>query len=335
MAKGETVGGRIVAIDVDEVGDEHRRRVDEYVIQFGPERGNTRTTIRQRVEPDSFVRLGMAVAVKVRGDDAVIDWAQTMAAVGLSGGSMFDHWKMVKDPGFTGIRDATLGLDRNQRKGVPATVTINSAALRSAAFGLAHHIVVDSVVQISGQPAYALELKKVEVPHYATHLLRAGVTLPGWVRDGRPDKVAIDWPAAAMADPGVGVPPSDLLEQLNSGGGVTAMSAGGWLGAQGDDDEGDANAAEFASMMSGAPAFVQRFTPTGVGEPEPINGVSFEQYVAIEVAIKRQGLKPKDWDAFAQTMGVAPGTWAKTSQQWGRQMAFNPALAQRFAAALQ
>jgi len=350
MTKGDRTAGRIVAIDIGQTKDDPPKRVDTYVVQLGPERGSARVAVRQYLSPDAYVRLGMDVALWAKGDDVVIDWAQTLATVGVGGDVLVDSWKMAKDPGFTGVLDTTLGLEREQRKGVPAAVTIRSAEQRSAAFGLANQVVLDCVVEMAGQPPYAVELTKVEIPHYATHLLQSGVVLPGLVRQGRPDKVAIDWPSAVTANPGTGVPPSALFLQVGRAG-VNAMSVGGWAGADDDDDDDS----DFHAAVAGAGGMGMPPPPPGtppppppgmtiggwtVGapgntDPEPINGVSFELYLAVESAIMKQGIKPKDWDGFAQTFGVPPGTWPKTAQQWGKQVARNPGLAQRYAAAMQ
>ena len=341
MTKGDRALGRIVAIRITTEGDEPVRRVDTYAVQLGPDRGGVRVSFRQYLSPDAFVRLGMEVPVRVKDDHAVIDWAEAMAPLGVHGQTLVDTWKAVKDPGFTGIHDSMLGIEREQRKGVPARVTIRSAAMRSAAFGLTTQLAFDSVVEVAGQPAYAVELKKVSAPFYAAHLLVEGLTLPGFVRQGRPDKVTIDWAAAAMQNPGVGVPPSALFQQ-NSSEGVPMATMGAWgaPGADGGDDS--AGAIDFAAAVAGAGGMaagttIGGWTVGGAGQADAgsINGVSFELYLVVESAIMKQGIKPKDWDAFAQSYGVPPGTWPTTAQQWGMQVARNPGLAQRYAAAMQ
>ncbi|MCO5331178.1 MAG: hypothetical protein M9961_13965, partial [Ilumatobacteraceae bacterium] len=269
MTKGDRAAGRIVAIDIGQTKDDPPKRVDTYVVQLGPDRGSTRAAVRQYLSPDAYVRLGMDVAVWVKGEDVVIDWAQTLAAAGVGGDVLADTWKMGTDPGFTGVHDSTLGLEREQRKGVPAAVTVRSAEQRSAAFGLANYVVLDCVVEMAGQQPYALELKKVEIPHYATHLLQPGVVLPGFVRQGRPDKVAIDWPAATNANPGAGMPPSELFLRVGRAG-VNAMSVGGWAGGDDDDDDdSDFHAAVAGAGGMGMPQPPSPPPPPGMAPPPP------------------------------------------------------------------
>lgn len=327
-SKGSTASARLASIHVGkESNDESTRATYAYTVELGPEHSGRRVYVGQHLDPLEYVRLGMPLVVWVHNDDVLIDAERTMAPFGVHGTTYTAGWKCGKDRGHSGITDDYIGIERNRKKGTPAAATVKAAQWKSAAFGLSTQLSIDTVVQLPGQQPYALELNKIDVPHYATHLLAVGAVLPVVVRNGRPDKVAIDWPAAAMAAPGVGVPPSALLGA--SAGPSGGISAGMWASTDEAGDDSDAGA--FTEVSAALGGLMGANSQPG----ELINGVSFEQYLAIEVAIRRQALKPRDWDAFAQTQGVAPGTWAATSQKWGMQMARNPSLAQRYAAAIQ
>lgn len=290
-----------------------------YVVELGPEHGGRRVSVGQYLEPAEHVRLGMELVVWVHDEDVLIDAERSFAPLGVRGITHTDGWSCSKDGGGPEIEDAFIGIERDRKRGVPATARITGATWTSGRFGLGTQLKLDTVVELPGQAPYALELGNVTVPHYATHLVAVDAVLPAVVRDGRPDKVAIDWPAAAIAAPGVGEPPSPLLARADAGP-TSAMSAGGGWGAT----PGDAAAGPAGGATIGA-------EPVDV---PPIDGVTFEQYLAVEVDIARQRAKPAQWDAIAQGHGVAPGTWARTSQRWGMAIARNPQLAMRYADAI-
>ncbi len=80
-------------------------------------------------------------------------------------------------------------------------------AERVTVLGMAtQNVRLEVEVRPEGQPAYETTIKRELVPFYAQHLVAPGTVLPGTARPGRTDKVRVDWPAAAMAVPGNGVP---------------------------------------------------------------------------------------------------------------------------------
>ena len=121
-------------------------------------------------------------------------------------------WKRRKQPPAEGIEDETLDLERARKKDLPARVTIDAVEQRAAFMGIGTAIYVTLTVRLEADPEpYGAELKKVEVPFYASHLLAAGVELPAWVRERRLDRITLDWPRAAETRPGVGEPPAPEL----------------------------------------------------------------------------------------------------------------------------
>jgi len=130
-------------------------------------------------------------------------------------------------------------------------------------------------------------VKKLEVPFYAGHLAVVAAQLPCWVNDRRQDKVTIDWPSAAMHNPGVGVSaaalrPEPVVHQ--------PMATPPISDVRGQVDNADAG--------------------------ELIGGISLDTLAAIEVGLIKERVAPADYDAYAQRHGVASGTWAATSAAW-------------------
>jgi hypothetical protein len=286
--RGERAPGRIVGIEVEMVsgGDgEADRRVDDYAVEV-----LTSTPfvagVRQYLRPDHGVRLGMDVVVIHLDGHAVIDWSAT------SGGSNSPVSALLEEPPARGILDKTLGL-KKAAKGVPATVTISDLRIRDTMMGLGSVLDISIVVRPDGLDEYDSELKKLTVPFYATHLVEIGRELPGWVDPGRLDKVVIDWAAAAQAEPGVGVPPAEILGSIGTvftgtGAPTSAMSA-------------PADTRPIAVSTDGHAA---------------IDGVTFDMWVAVEAGTQRDRVAPADYDVYAERYGVPPGAYTAAAAGW-------------------
>ncbi len=289
---GERAPGRIVGIEVEMVSGgegESDRRVDEYAVEV-----LTSTPfvagVRQYLQPDVGVRLGMDVVVLHLDGRAVIDWPAT------SGGSSSPVSALLKEPPARGILDKTLGL-KKAAKGVRATVTISELRTRDTMMGLTSVLDMGIVVRPEGLDEYDSELKKVTVPFYATHLAAVGRELPAWVDPGRLDKVVIDWASASEADPGIGVPPAEILGSV--GNVFTGTSAP-------------------ASTMSAAPD--DRPIAASADGHDAIDGVTFDMWVAVEAGTQRDRVKPTEYDAYAEQYGVPPGAYTAAAAGWQARM---------------
>jgi hypothetical protein len=312
LERGQLVGGTVVAIRVSQTSiNDSIIRQDEYVVDLG----GRRLGVRQRLDPDDRMRLGMQVAVRLRDDDLFIDWPTTMAQVGVAATHDTYRWKSIKDWGGTGIEDETNGLGKAAKNGMPAWLRIERLEHRSHLGGMIQALSIAATVMPQGGAAYSIGLDKQMVPHYASHLATSGRVVPAFIDAKRPDKVAIDWPGAAMREPGVGVPPSTEAQRPASTWDtpVAAMSSGS-LAADG--------------------SWVPPPPPPGHVPPPPIEGVSWETYLTVETMLQRNKVKPRDWDAVAQGYGVPPGRWPQISQAWGRAMMVDPALQAAYAAAM-
>ena len=187
-----------------EVTSTHEEDVDRYYL-WAVQAGGVTYGIRQELVPLHDVRLGMPVELRVDGNNAVIVWGDDMTI----------RWKMLKTPPSAGIVDdydlaGNKGaLSKARRDGTSATVTIGALVERSVAMGLA--AVIDAKVRVESaeRGSYDATVENVSnVPGYASHLPVVGAVLPAWETRGMfgGERVLVDWPAAAMADPGVGKP---------------------------------------------------------------------------------------------------------------------------------
>ena len=290
--RGERAMGRIVGIEVEMVSGgegESDRRVDEYAVEV-----LTPTSfvagVRQYLQPDHSVRLGMDVVVLHLDGHAVIDWPAT------SGGSNSPVSALLKEPPARGILDKTLGL-KKAAKGVPAKVTIANLQIRDTMLGLASVLDIAIAVHPDGLDEYDSELKKATVPFYATHLAEIGRELPGWVNPGRLDKVVIDWAAAAEIEPGVGVPPAAIL------------------GSVGNVFSGTGTPTSTVSV----PADDRPIAASTDGH-DAIDGVTFDMWVAVEAGTQRDRVAPGEYDVYAERYGVPPGAYTAAAAVWQARM---------------
>lgn len=216
--------------------------------------------------------------------------------------------KVLKDPPPDGIYDENADLTKERRKATAAQIVVRGAE-RVTAMGMATlNIRLDVEVRPEGQPPYDATLKHELVPFYAQHLVAAGTVLPGTARPGgRADKIRIDWPAAAMAVPGNGVPPALARQD------------------------------ETATPPVSATATSNDWTPDGLaadGDLGEHGGISFDQWVAVSAGLVRERVKPADADAYAARHGgVASGTWRDAEAAWTAAMMADPRIGARYGAA--
>ncbi len=289
LAKGSPAPGRITGIRVRYAsdGEATTRRIDEYAVQHA---GGI-TGIRQLLMPDDVVRLGMEVDVIVLSDAGVIDWAATGRRSGFDGSVETYRFKALKEPPEPGVIDEESSLASARKKGEPVTLTITGIEERPFLGGMAKRLHATVTVSLPGTDPYQAEIAGIGVPFYASHLIEVGLTAPGFVTLKRLDQPVIDWPAAANADPGVGRPPARPRETVP----VEATGAG--------DDAMDETTVR---------ASIDAVTTDG-----PVHGgIDLATYVAVEVGLQKDRVKPADHEAYAATKGVPLGTWTAASAAW-------------------
>jgi hypothetical protein len=284
LAKGTATSGRIVGLDVHYTHDDAAdNRLEDYAIELST--GET-IGIRQRLNPDDVVRIGMPIRAVVLDGAGVVDWAATGAEQGFAGRSEVSKHKALKDPPAPGLVDSEDGLASARKKGEPISLTFTSIDDRSILFGLATAVDVTATVRLEGMEPYEGVIRKVQVPFYASHLLREGVTLPGFVKTRRLDRPYVDWPAATLAEPGLGVPPARSKpapepEQVSSmGEGVDARSAIDDAASRGD--------------LHG--------------------GIDLHTYVGLELDLLADRVPPKEYQQYAAQRGVAD--WDAADRAW-------------------
>lgn len=297
---GAQTPGTIVGIRLRQKNeDESTYLVEEYAVEL--ETGEL-LGIRQKLHPVTEVRLGMPVAVARKGKAAAIRYGQ--------GSSTF--WKQVKPP-ERGIDDPVSlgGLTRRLWK--PCTIEVVSIGTKSGMLGLTTVNELRVVVTPAGGGApHETLISKVTPAHYAAHLFRAGVTLPGFF-DG--PKARIDWQSAALADPGVGV--ASPFSQPGEVPGSTAAPAASELSLPGF----DRLTSRLTEKIVGASvAAAGGDANAGAAADDP---VSWQTFLAVSAAIKNAGYGSAEaQDAIAQQHGVPAGEWDAVNRRWmGRLMA--------------
>lgn len=288
LARGTAARGRVTGIRVRYVSDgDSDRRVDEYAVEHD---GGT-AGIRQILAPDDVVRLGMDVDLVVLGGDSAIDWASTGSRLGFVGSNETHRFKVLKEPPGPGIVDEEKPLAAARRKGEAATITITGLDERSYLGGMATRLTATVTVVIAGTEPYQAEIKGVAVPFYASHLARVGLTAPGFVLLKRLDRPVIDWAAAANAEPGPGRPPARPRTAAPD----EAAGAG-------------------ADLLGGRT--VEEAVAAAAADGPVHGGIDLATYVAVEVGLQQDRVKPAEIEGYAATKGVPMGTWASASAAW-------------------
>jgi hypothetical protein len=296
--------GTIVGIRVREKGDEDStERIEEYAVDLGGEV----LGIRQNLSPVDEVRLGMPVTVRRDGKHALIAWGSPQPS----------NWKMLGSPPAAGIDDNRT-LSVLKLTGKKAQAEILSIGSRSAMLGLVTvNEVKFRVAPDDGSEPFETTASRVEPAFYAAHLFEVGRVLPAYRRALDPSSVRIDWAAAAMADPGVGVrspwfadptapvTPSSLMAADSAAPPPPAAAVGGLDKLQQKLTALSAKAAG-ANMDAG---------------PTADDPVTWEMFLAVSRGLKDTPIPPDRYDAFAQTLGVPAGEWAAANARWmGRLM---------------
>lgn len=312
ISDGQRVRGRIAAIEVTERNDNDSTvRVDEYVIELSVADGGRRLSLRQDLVPDAHVRYGMEVSGWVRGDDIYIDWKSTMAEQGIEGSNAQKQWKGDRDATRIGIVDKKVDVEGALKKGERGSMVIQQLRWDSKFGGLINTLTVVGTVTLGTDEPYEVEIGRQNIPHYATHMPTVGRTVPVIVSTKRLDKVLIDWPSAAMAEPGVGIGPATEIEAAREEP-LTSSSMGG-----------------------GDTAWTPPVQAAGFTPPAPVEGVSWAQYVTIEKAIRDSGGYNRKTAALVETHGLSFATYTKASTAFGKMLMRDAALQVAFTSAMQ
>ncbi|WP_436796053.1 hypothetical protein [Actinospongicola halichondriae] len=256
-----------------------------------------------------WIRFGQSLPVVRCGKGWEVDWDEVTEQ-----GALPTSVARVKPPD-AGIDDKTSKAARAQRKGAPCMVEIREVTGTTLLGMSTDRYDLVTTITADGMEAYSLDLRRQEVPFYAAHLLHPTTTVPGWVREGRPDKVVIDWPQAALAEHGIGVRAFEADEAQQSDLAAPAVNT--------------------------AMAFVSRFVPEGApatadGDPSEEAGaddIDFDTWVAVEAGLVRDRVAPADHAAYAEEHGVASGRWAEVSATWHGRVRADWELGARFGAA--
>jgi hypothetical protein len=252
--------------------------------------------------PRDRIHLGSEVLVRhdERRRRVVIDWPTMRRRWGIdTPWDTPDGWRPVRDLPPIGIDDHS----QKPPKGAPFTALITAVGFSPTPFG-----------GVDVRPDIALRLpdgrdlvgRRVEVPEYAFYLLAPGNSLPVGV-DG--DKVRFDWVAAA--NDAVRNAPRATFDYAN---------------------DPRRRRQEPSEVVSSAPPAAAAPVPI---ELDPIHGVTFDTWVAVEVHLQQDPVAPAEYDAVAARYGVAPGRWAAAQAAWHARMASDWRLGQRFGQAFE
>jgi hypothetical protein len=321
LENGTPISGRIVGIAVSLTHDDPPVRLDEYAVE-----ANGRSYgVRQHLAPADEVRLGMTVSLRADGDAAVIDWGEVDIT----------RWKALKAPPAAGIDDDRVEenrgvLSKARKGGKGGSATILDFTVRSVAFGLGKALDARCRVEPTSGDPYEATIPKVAPPGYASHLLVVGGTLPVWEKSGlMGGSIVVDWPAAAMADPGIGRPPAARPDQ--SGPATSAMTMGDVPDAPADDDDDAGELPDAARKLMGKFGVT---APVSGSSPDTADVVPWETYLKIEHEIAWAELKKNAIEPFAVSLGVPPGEWPAAQRRWQERQATDPALAIAFGQAM-
>ncbi len=197
-AEGELVPATIYAIKLVSKSDS----ADEwtYGIDLVTSGGPLRASVRQQLNPDAWrASLGARVLARHLDGRVAIDWPATLAEAGVESPTGLLAGKTLKRPLEPGVTDDNVNAKR-LRDGTRADAEV-LAVEELAVMGMpthSHRIELRLDDAAVGGPRTVV-LKRENVPPYAQSLLRVGARLPVAVDRGRPDRVTVDWPAAAEA----------------------------------------------------------------------------------------------------------------------------------------
>ena len=307
LSRGTPAQGRIIGIAIRYTHDDPPVRLDEYAVESNGEIYG----IRQHLRPDSDVRLGMSVGLRIDGKAAVIEW----------GDGDTHRWKTLGTPPAPGIDDDTEGLGGARKKWRSASVTVLALTPRSVLFGMGSVLDLTVNVAIPGEEPYETTIPKISPAHYATHLVAVGTVVPAWVNPGRLDKVQVDWAAGAAASPGVGMPPA-MPDSAREPISMMSVDAGTTAAASGDLPDVP------------VPGFLSKLGVTSSTPDEVEDAVPWETFIAAFKATGNGAKQGAEADALAVAAGVPAGEWDAVQARWMKRISRDMKLGIAFGQAL-
>lgn len=198
-AEGELVPATIYAIRCATDGDGGTSWT--YGLDLTTTSGPLRAAVRQQLIPEPWrAPLGARVLARHLDGRVAIDWPATLDDAGVEHHAALLAGRTLKTPLEPGIEDES----------------INARRLRDGSAAVAEIVAVEPVFAM-GMPTQNMRLElhldddgagrtvslaREYVPPYAWTLAAVGTRLPVAVDPKRPDRVTVDWPAAAMAAAG-------------------------------------------------------------------------------------------------------------------------------------
>jgi len=301
-SRGTPATARIVGIRIRRQTDASPDHLEWALELTHPATGAAlRVGCRQRLGHARLERIRLGDEVRVHVDED----ANTL--IDEDDGSAELSHKVLKHPPSDGIEDENVDLADERRKSLPAQVVVR-AATPTTVLGMATmNLDLDVDVTPEGGPPYRTRMKRELVPFYALHLVAEGTVLPGTARPGRPEKVRVDWPAAAMAHPGNGLAPARPRPVEAAGPPVSTATPQDWTAA-GLNDDGD------------------------LGRR---GGISFDQWVAVSAGLVRDRVRRAGADAYAVGHGVPAGTWSDAEAAWTAAMMTDLRIGARYGSAFE
>lgn len=185
---------------------------------------------------------------------------------------------------------------------------------------------VDPNPELSGTPARAVILDEgnysegSEGDHVARWSAKELTVRLTGAADSAPTKLLCHLGSTAHKRATVGV---EVPVLLDASGLIIGLDVAAW--------EAEASTRVALPPIAGAavgPTIQPEFADAGAGLH--IEGVDFEQWVTVEVALARELVDPAHWDSRATQLGVPAGRWQSIQAEWGRRMRNDPKLAARF-----
>lgn len=296
IEQGERATARIVGIDRFLEAD---ATAQELALEVATVGGTLRVGVRDTtIRGRERLRLGLHVPVRHDDERAALDWPL-----------LWDTWGL--EPGVTAVRLLRKAPDDGVRDRA-----LDARALKLLKRGDAARAVIVAVehVHMLGMPTENFDvrlrrdgggsgpaellIKRDEIPFYARWLAAPGTEVPIAVASDDPARAAVDWAQAAVdhADRcgALQDPPPD-------GSAAAAIDAAARVAAQ---------------PVASAPAVPVREQVDGADAGDAIEGVGFDDWIAIDVGLTRDRVAPDGYDAYAQERGVPAGRWSQIDAAW-------------------